>query len=205
MSPDEIAAVEGLANRLVLRNEPVTTRLMAVDDAIASGARALFGEKYGDEVRVVAMGTSPEDDPDTDESSAQLGLGRKPFSIELCGGTHARRTGDIGLIAIQSESGVASGVRRLEAVTGETARMFLVGESRALREMAGLAQGAPRRGPEQARRPDRRTAPVRARTRRPPARGRPRRRGRDWRSRARARSAAWPCSPGPSWASSCAT
>ena len=124
ISPDELAAIEEMANRLVLQNEPVVTKLMAVDDAVASGARALFGEKYGDEVRVVSMGT----DRDT-------GL-PKAFSVELCGGTHVGRTGDIGLVAVLSESGVAAGVRRLEALTGETARRHLRGESVALDAMS---------------------------------------------------------------------
>jgi alanyl-tRNA synthetase len=92
----------------VLQNTPVTTRLMALDDARPSGARALFGEKYGDEVRVVAMGEG---------SGNTLG-----WSVELCGGTHVKRTGDIGLIGGLTDSGVASGVRRLEALTGKTAR-----------------------------------------------------------------------------------
>jgi alanyl-tRNA synthetase len=108
MTAAEIERVEDLANDVVLANGPVTTRLMAVDDAIASGARALFGEKYGDEVRVVAMG---------DSGGNALG-----WSVELCGGTHVRRTGDIGLISVVGESGVASGVRRLEAQTGTVAR-----------------------------------------------------------------------------------
>jgi alanyl-tRNA synthetase len=108
MSGAEIERVEDLANDIVLQNTPVTTRLMAVDDAIASGARALFGEKYGDEVRVVAMG---------DAGGNAMG-----WSVELCGGTHVRRTGDIGLISIVGESGVAAGVRRLEAFTGTAAR-----------------------------------------------------------------------------------
>jgi len=107
MSAAEIERVEDIANDIVLQNAPVTTRLMAVDDAIASGARALFGEKYGDEVRVVAMG----------EAGNALG-----WSVELCGGTHVRRTGDIGLISIVGEGGVAAGVRRLEALTGTAAR-----------------------------------------------------------------------------------
>ena len=92
----------------MLQNVPVTTRLMAQDDAIASGARALFGEKYGDEVRVVAMGEG---------SGNTLG-----WSVELCGGTHVRRTGDIGLISVVGEAGVAAGVRRIEALTGKGAR-----------------------------------------------------------------------------------
>ena len=90
MADDEIAQVEDIANRIVLQNAPVITRLMAVDDAIASGARALFGEKYGDEVRVVAMG----------EGGNAMG-----WSVELCGGTHVRRTGDIGLVTVVSEAG----------------------------------------------------------------------------------------------------
>src|ERR1700745_2704536 len=85
---------------------------MAVDEAIASGARALFGEKYGDEVRVVAMG----DDPDQPRTNAM------GWSVELCGGTHVRRTGDIGLVSVVSESAVGAGVRRIEALTGRAAR-----------------------------------------------------------------------------------
>jgi len=108
----------------VLQNSPVTTRLMAVDDAIASGARALFGEKYGDEVRVVAMG---------DGAGNALG-----WSVELCGGTHVKRTGDIGLVSIVSEGAVASGVRRIEAVTGHAARRQLNAESRQLHDVAAL-------------------------------------------------------------------
>jgi alanyl-tRNA synthetase len=125
ISPEELARIEAMANRLALQNEPVVTKLMAVDDAVASGARALFGEKYGDEVRVVSMGT----DRDADAPS-------KSFSVELCGGTHVGRTGDIGVIAVLSEGGVAAGVRRLEAVTGETARRHFRKESLALDEMA---------------------------------------------------------------------
>jgi alanyl-tRNA synthetase len=108
MTAEEIEQVEDIANDFVLQNTPVTTRLMAVDDAIASGARALFGEKYGDEVRVVAMGEG--------------GGNAIGWSIELCGGTHVRRTGDIGLISLVGEAGVAAGVRRIEALTGKTAR-----------------------------------------------------------------------------------
>ena len=108
LAPQEIERVEDIANDLVLQNAPVTTRLMALDDARASGARALFGEKYGDEVRVVAMGEG---------SGNTLG-----WSIELCGGTHVKRTGDIGLINGVTDSGVAAGVRRLEALTGRLAR-----------------------------------------------------------------------------------
>src|SRR5665213_3583374 len=108
ITPAELERVEDIANDIVLQNAPVTTRLMALDDARASGARALFGEKYGDEVRVVAM----------DEGSGNT-LG---WSVELCGGTHVKRTGDIGLINGLTDSGVAAGVRRLEALTGKVAR-----------------------------------------------------------------------------------
>ena len=123
ISEAELAKVEDIANAIVLRNEPVTTRLMSVDEAIASGARALFGEKYGDEVRVVAMGTHE---------------GGKAFSVELCGGTHALRTGDIGMISVVGESAVASGVRRLEAMTGAAARRQLNEDSRRLHGLASL-------------------------------------------------------------------
>jgi alanyl-tRNA synthetase len=112
MTADEIERVEDMANEYVLQNSPVTTRLMALDDARASGARALFGEKYGDEVRVVAMGQNPDGG-----TSNTLG-----WSVELCGGTHVRRTGDIGLISNVSDTGVAAGVRRIEALTGTQAR-----------------------------------------------------------------------------------
>ena len=110
MSAEEIDRVEDIANDVVLQNAPVTTRLMALDDAVASGARALFGEKYGEEVRVVAMG-------ETGAGSNALG-----WSVELCGGTHVRRTGDIGLVSLVAESAVAAGVRRIEALTGQAAR-----------------------------------------------------------------------------------
>src|SRR5271155_3723877 len=107
----EIEAVEDIANSVVLRNEPVVTRLMGLGDARASGARALFGEKYGDEVRVVTMGEI--------EDAEQR---ERTYSIELCGGTHVHRTGDIGLITIVGESAVAAGVRRIEAKTRDEAR-----------------------------------------------------------------------------------
>jgi alanyl-tRNA synthetase len=110
ISAAEIERVEDIVNDMVLQNSPVTTRLMAVDDAIASGARALFGEKYGDEVRVVAMG-------ETGAGGNALG-----WSVELCGGTHVRRTGDIGLVSVVGESAVGAGVRRIEALTGRIAR-----------------------------------------------------------------------------------
>ena len=108
MTPQEIERVEDIANDIVLQNAPVVTRLLSRDDAIASGARALFGEKYGDEVRVVAMGEG---------SGNTMG-----WSVELCGGTHVNRTGDIGIISVIGESAVGSGVRRVEALTGRGAR-----------------------------------------------------------------------------------
>ena len=108
IAADELRRIEDIANDIVLQNSEVTTRLMGLDDARSSGARALFGEKYGDEVRVVSMGQT---------SGNALG-----WSVELCGGTHVKRTGDIGLVSITGESAVASGVRRIEALTGRAAR-----------------------------------------------------------------------------------
>jgi alanyl-tRNA synthetase len=108
MSAEEIERVEDIANDVVLQNAPVITRLLSRDDAVASGARALFGEKYGDEVRVVAMGEG--------------GGNTMGWSVELCGGTHVKRTGDIGIISVIGESAVASGVRRIEALTARAAR-----------------------------------------------------------------------------------
>jgi alanyl-tRNA synthetase len=123
ISKEELERVEDLANDVVLQNSPVVTRLMAQDEAIAAGARALFGEKYGDEVRVVAMG----------ESSNAFG-----WSVELCGGTHVQRTGDIGLISVIGETGVAAGVRRIEALTGRGARQHanaLAGTAKSLADI----------------------------------------------------------------------
>jgi len=117
MSRDELAEVEALVNAEVRRNAAAEVRQMAYDDAIAFGAMALFGEKYGDEVRVLKMGE---------------------FSTELCGGTHVGRTGDIGLFKIVAEAGVASGVRRIEAVTGAGALAFVAGEERRLGELSQL-------------------------------------------------------------------
>ena len=130
MSADEIRAVETLANAIVQQNSAVETRLMAVDDAIASGAMALFGEKYGDEVRVVSMG------------QPQAGA-NKAWSVELCGGTHARRTGDIGVVKVVAESGSAAGVRRLEALTAEGARAYLAKADETLREAASVLRTRP--------------------------------------------------------------
>jgi alanyl-tRNA synthetase len=123
----EIEKVEDIANSVVLENAEVTTRLMGIDDARTLGARALFGEKYGDEVRVVSMGEI--EDADHHE---------RTYSIELCGGTHVHRTGDIGLITIVGESAVAAGVRRIEAKTRDEARKRLEADSRAYSDLAAL-------------------------------------------------------------------
>ena len=122
VTDQELAEVEDLANRVILENAAVATRLMEVDQAIESGARALFGEKYGDEVRVVSMGAGA----------------RRPFSVELCGGVHVSRTGDIGLVSIVNRSAVAAGVQRIEAKTGEAARRHLNAEARVLHDLSGL-------------------------------------------------------------------
>ncbi|QDF39068.2 alanine--tRNA ligase [Bradyrhizobium symbiodeficiens] len=112
ITAEELARVEDIANDVVLENDEVTTRVMGVDEAREAGARALFGEKYGDEVRVVSMG----------RTARERGTNALGWSVELCGGTHVKRTGDIGLITLTGESAVASGVRRIEALTGNYAR-----------------------------------------------------------------------------------
>ncbi|MCD2175272.1 alanine--tRNA ligase [Rhizobium sp. C4] len=127
MSDEELKIVEEMANEIVLQNAPVTTRLMSVDDAIAEGAMALFGEKYGDEVRVVSMGTG-----------VRGGKSGKAYSVELCGGTHVRATGDIGLVHVIGESAVGAGVRRVEAVTGSAARDYLAAQDERVKTLAGL-------------------------------------------------------------------
>ncbi|EPY7013823.1 alanine--tRNA ligase [Klebsiella pneumoniae] len=120
MKPEEIRAVEDLVNAQIRRNLAIETNIMDIDAARASGAMALFGEKYDDRVRVLRMGD---------------------FSTELCGGTHAARTGDIGLFRITSESGTAAGVRRIEAVTGEGAMAILHAQSDQLNDIAQLLKG----------------------------------------------------------------
>ena len=132
ISDQELKRIEDIANEIVVQNAPVTTRLMAVDDAIAAGAMALFGEKYGDEVRVVSMGTGLHGEK-----------AGKPYSVELCGGTHVRATGDIGLVRVVGENAVASGVRRIEALTGEDARRYLDEQDRRVRDMAAALKVAP--------------------------------------------------------------
>jgi alanyl-tRNA synthetase len=131
LSEEDIAAVEAEVNAEIRHNEPVLTRLMTPDDAIAAGAMALFGEKYGDEVRVLSMGRS-----NWQESG-------RNYSVELCGGTHVAATGDIGVFRIVSESAVSSGVRRIEALTGEGARRWLVGREDMLKGTAGLLRTTP--------------------------------------------------------------
>jgi alanyl-tRNA synthetase len=130
MSPDEVRQVEALANALILQNSAVETRLMALDDAKASGAMALFGEKYGDEVRVVSMG---EPAPGAN----------KAWSVELCGGTHVKRTGDIGLVKIVGESASSAGVRRIEALTADGARGYLAEADERLKEAAAILKTRP--------------------------------------------------------------
>jgi alanyl-tRNA synthetase len=129
IAAEEIAYVENVVNARIRENSEVTTRLMSQEAAVAEGAMALFGEKYGDEVRVVAMGE---------------GDGEKPaWSIELCGGTHVRRTGDIGFFRIVGETGVSAGVRRIEAVTGEAAEALIIENDRRLLDIAATLRTSP--------------------------------------------------------------
>ena len=127
LSADDIAAVESEVNAQIRSNPPVTTRLMTPDEAISAGAMALFGEKYGDEVRVLSIGRTVEDD----------------YSVELCGGTHVHALGDIQLFKIISEGAVSSGIRRLEALTGEAARQWLTTRETQLRETAAMLKASP--------------------------------------------------------------
>jgi len=127
LTHDELERIENEVNAVIRQNTDVATRLMPTADAIAAGAEALFGEKYGDEVRVLTMGEA-----DT-----------KPYSVELCGGTHVRRLGDIGLFTILSESAVAAGVRRIEALTSEGARRYLSAQAEIAREAAAALRTSP--------------------------------------------------------------
>ena len=129
MTEEDLAVAEAEVNARIRENSEVTTRLMTPEAAVAEGAMALFGEKYGEEVRVVAMGAGSE--------------GRPAYSIELCGGTHVRRTGDIGLFRIVSEGAVSSGVRRIEAVVGEAAEALVAANERQLAEAAVVLKSAP--------------------------------------------------------------
>ena len=124
MSDETLETITGVVNQQIRANEAVATELMSMDAAIEAGAMALFGEKYGDEVRVLTMGVDR-------------------FSVELCGGTHVSRTGDIGLFLVTSESGVASGVRRIEAVTGEAALAQVAGLSREMQSVCGALKATP--------------------------------------------------------------
>jgi len=133
ISREDLAVVEAAVNAQIRANTEVTTRLMTPDAAVEQGAMALFGEKYGDEVRVVSMGTP----------GAETGGHAKPYSVELCGGTHVGRTGDIGLFRITGEGAVSAGVRRIEAVTGETAQGVVIESERRLAEMASLLRVSP--------------------------------------------------------------
>jgi alanyl-tRNA synthetase len=121
MSPQELQRVEELVNSAIRGNAPVETRVMALDEAVAAGAMSLFGEKYESDVRVLSIGD---------------------FSMELCGGTHVERAGDIGFFKILSESGVAAGVRRVEAVTGKTAYEWVVHTDQVLRDIAAMLRGS---------------------------------------------------------------
>src|SRR3984885_13421120 len=121
VSPDELRKIEEMVNRAIRRNDPAQTRVMALDDAVAAGAMSLFGEKYESDVRVLSFGD---------------------FSMELCGGTHVERTGDIGLFKIISETGVAAGVRRIEALTGQAAYEWVVRLDQVMRDIAGALRGS---------------------------------------------------------------
>ncbi|MCY7399000.1 MAG: DHHA1 domain-containing protein, partial [Sphingomonas bacterium] len=127
LSPDDLAAIEAEVNAHIRHNHPVSTRLMTPDDAIAAGAMALFGEKYGDEVRVLSMGRDVEAD----------------YSVELCGGTHVNALGDIAIFKIIAEGAVSSGIRRIEALTGEGARLWLGARDARLREAATVLKTSP--------------------------------------------------------------
>ena len=133
LTPEEIAEIEAEVNAEIRANEPVSTRLMSPEDAVDAGALALFGEKYGDEVRVLSMG--------------RAGDGGRNYSVELCGGTHVKATGDIGVFRIVSEGAVSSGVRRIEALTGEAAREWLVTREEALKTAAGEIRATPEEVP----------------------------------------------------------
>lgn len=135
LTRDELDQIEAQVNQVVRQNKAVLTRIMTPDEAVEQGALALFGEKYGDEVRVLTMGHALE------------GADR-PYSVELCGGTHVRRLGDIALFKIVSESAVAAGVRRVEALTGEAARLYLEDQGQLVRQAAAILKTAPAEVPE---------------------------------------------------------
>ena len=138
LTDDEIAAIEAEVNAQIRANPEVATQLMSHDDALEAGAIALFGETYGDEVRVLTMGRAPEAD--------------RPYSVELCGGTHVRRLGDIALFRVVGQSAVGAGLRRVEALTGEAARRHLLDEAATLRAAAAALKVSPAELPERAAR-----------------------------------------------------
>ncbi|MCJ8324713.1 MAG: alanine--tRNA ligase [Rhizobiales bacterium] len=129
VSDEELASVEKVVNSYIIANSEVVTRVMDQEDAVKSGAMALFGEKYGDEVRVVSMGLT--------------GKNQNAYSVELCGGTHVQQTGDIGLLKIVSETSVASGVRRIEALTAENAMSYLNVQDRRVKNTAEILKTSP--------------------------------------------------------------
>jgi alanyl-tRNA synthetase len=130
LTQDDIAAIEAEVNDRIRHNEEVRTRLLSPERAVEEGALALFGEKYGEEVRVVSMGSAADG-------------AERPYSVELCGGTHVRRTGDIGLFKVVNESSIASGVRRIEALTGAAAEAYLAEEEELLRQSAAALRTSP--------------------------------------------------------------
>jgi alanyl-tRNA synthetase len=141
LATEEMAAVEAEVNRQIGLKKDVVTRLMEPDAAVEAGAMALFGEKYGDEVRVVSMGESGGG------SAAGDAEGEAAYSTELCGGTHVRNTGDIEIFKLLSESAVAAGVRRIEALTGDGARAHSAGAEQSLTDTTALLQVEPRQVP----------------------------------------------------------
>ena len=131
ITAEQLTSIERKVNDIVRSNAEVVTRLLAYDDALEAGAMALFGEKYGDEVRVVSMGFETELE------------GRDSYSVELCGGTHVERLGDIGLMTIISESAVSAGVRRIEALTGAAAHDYLLGQRDMLQAASATMKSKP--------------------------------------------------------------
>ncbi len=133
LAPEEMAQVEAEVNAFVRQNTPVETRIMTPDEARALGAQALFGEKYGDEVRVVSMGRAP----------TGKGADKATYSIELCGGTHVARTGDIGTFVLLGDSASSAGVRRIEALTGDAARRYLAEQAARVAEISAALKAQP--------------------------------------------------------------
>ena len=132
IAAEALARIEAEVNRRIRMNEEVLTRLMSPQEAMDQGAMALFGEKYGDEVRVLSMGGQ--------EDKARTG--KEYFSVELCGGTHVKRTGDIGVFKIVSESAVSAGVRRIEALTGSAALEWFNAQEKTLHDAADALESS---------------------------------------------------------------